>query len=115
MLILKETVPVTIEAFFIRKRTFLERKLVIRLHRFDHILDFRTVCPDILDSGRSGFTRNAGQVFYPSPTFGHGISDYVVPLLGSPDAKQYRILRLFCNRDTFYLRMQDNPVKIIYE
>ena len=64
MLILEETVPITIKTFFICKHTFLERKLVICLHRLDHILDFRTVCPNILDSGCSDFARNAGQVFY---------------------------------------------------
>ena len=115
MLILEETIPITIKTFFICKHTFLERKLVICLHRLDHILDFRTVCPDILDSSCSDFARNAGQIFYPSPTFGDGISDYIVPLLGSSNAKQYRIVCLFRNRDTFYLRMQDNPVKIIYK
>ena len=47
MFILEEAVPVTIETFFICKRTFLERKLVICLHLLDHILDFRTVRPDI--------------------------------------------------------------------
>ena len=41
MLILEETIPITIKTFFICKHTFLERKLVICLHRLEHILEYR--------------------------------------------------------------------------
>ena len=67
--ILENRITISIFAILNRNADKLFLYSIITVNRMDHILDFDSVCPDVLNCSSADFTRNIRQILYAPKSF----------------------------------------------